>query len=173
VNEAVEQMYWALLGLARSQMRRERPDHTLSPTALVNEAYLKIEASFPDVSGSRRKLMAIAARLMRQVLVDHARRRNRDKRGGGVALDTYTDSLPAPAGASRVDLLDLEHKLLQLERMNAGHARIVECRFYGGMNIDETAEALGLSVSTVNRGWRLARAWLQSELGGHLPGNSP
>ena len=164
--EMVQQLYWALLATARRHMAQERPGHTLSPTALVNEAWLRLDAGFTQVPENRRQFMAIAARLMRQVLIDHARTRQRDKRGGGVVLDTWTDSLAVAGESDFVELLQVDTLLEELERLNPSHCRIVECRFFGGLTIEETAEALDLSVGSVNRGWRLARAWRAAYLAG-------
>ena len=166
LDEVIEQMYVSLRILARRQLVDERGGHTLSPTALVNEAYLRLEANFPDIPSNRQKFMAIASRLMRQVLVDHARARNRDKRGGGIVLDTYTDSIKPANGVKLENLLLVDSLLEQLESRNPLHCRIVECRFFAGMSIAETAEALDTSVSSVKRGWRFARAWLYDELDG-------
>ena len=166
LDVVIEQMYESLRMLARRRLAGDRAGHTLSATALVNEAYLRLEASFPDIPRSRQKFMAIASRLMRQVLVDHARARNRDKRGGGIVLDTYTDSIQPASEAKPENLLQVDLLLDQLESRNPLHCRIVECRFFAGMSIVETADALDTSASSVKRGWRFARAWLYNELGG-------
>lgn len=164
LEEMVQRFYWALLSIARRHMAQERPGHTLSPTALVNEAWIRFEAGFEDIPRDRGKFMAIASRLMRQVLVDHARGRQREKRGGGMVLDTYTESLDVGTGDEFIELLQVEALLQHLEAMNPTHCRIVECRLFAGMTIEESAEALSLSVSTVNRGWRMARSWMETSL---------
>jgi len=165
LDVVIEQMYESLRLLARRHLAGERAGHTLSSTALVNEAYLRLEAGFPDLPHARGKFMAIASRLMRQVLVDHARSRNRSKRGGGMVLDTYTDSIQPANEAKPGNLLQVDQLLEQLENRNPLHCRIVECRFFAGMSIAETADALDTSPSSVKRGWRFARAWLYNELG--------
>lgn len=157
--------YGALRAIAANQLRKERPGHTLDTGALVHEAYLKLEASFPELPDSREKFLCLCAGLMRQVLVDHARKRRRLKRGGDALLATYTESVAAAAGQSEVDVLAIDAAIERLGAMNADHGRIVECRFFAGMSIEETALAIGTSETTVKRGWRLARAWLQQELG--------
>lgn len=157
--------YGALRAIAANQLRKERPGHTLDTGALVHEAYLKLEASFPQIPDSREKFLCLCAGLMRQVLVDHARRRRRIKRGGDAVLTTFTESVASAAGQSQVDVLAIDAAIERLGAMNAEHGRIVECRFFAGMSIEETARALGSSATSVKRGWRLARAWLQQELG--------
>ena len=165
LEEMVHALYGALRSLARRHLAGERRAHTLSPTALVHEAYLRLEQQFPDVPENTQKFMAIASRLMRQVLVDHARARNRDKRGAGMVLDTYTDSIRVGgADDGRDNLLEVDAALNELEGRNPLHCRIVECRVFAGLTIEETAAALDTSPSTVKRGWRFARAFLQDAL---------
>jgi len=146
-----------------SFVRRREPNITLNSTALVHEAWVKLKDSPHLAATSLPHFKAIAARAMRQVLVDEARRRHSQKRGNGVvvvALDESTDR-----GVTCDDeLLALEAALEQLAQMNARQARMVECRFFGGLNVAETAEALGVSESAVERDWRAARAWLASTL---------
>jgi RNA polymerase sigma-70 factor (ECF subfamily) len=155
-----------LTALARARLRSQRPDHTLQPTALVNEAYLKLfgsEQGFRD----RAHFFAAASQVMRQVLVDHERARRRDKRGGaGLRQDLHTallssDSGPAPV---EVDLLDLDQALSDLGELDARQARVVELRYFGGLEVEEVAEVLGVSRSTVERDWRAARSWLWRRL---------
>jgi RNA polymerase sigma factor (TIGR02999 family) len=150
-------------------MRRERRGHTLQPSGLVNEAYLRLAAS-PDLDWhDRAHFFAIAARVMRQVLVDHARRRMAAKREG--CLVTLDDAeAGAPAGTP--ELLDLESALKELADLDPRQARVVELRFFGGLDVEETAHVLGLSPRTVKREWQTARAWLQHRLleGGKEPG---
>ena len=148
-------VYDELSGLARRALHGERSGHTLQTRALVHEAYLRLvdaDISFHD----RAHFIAIAARTMRRVLVDHARARRREKRGGGaVRLDLDKVDLPAPDEG--LDILDLHEALERLA--------IVELHFFGGMSYDETAEAVGVSAATVDRELRLAKAWLKVELG--------
>jgi len=160
---AGEQLFSILHGELRRQagryMRRERRGHTLQPSGLVNEAYLRL-AGAPDLDWhSRAHFFAIAARVMRQVLVDHARRRQAAKREG--CLVTLED---ADAPAAPLELLDLETALRELVALDPRQARVVELRFFGGLDVEETAAVLGLSARTVKREWQTARAWLQHRL---------
>jgi RNA polymerase sigma factor (TIGR02999 family) len=165
LNELLPLVHGELKRIARSKLRRERRAHTLSTTALVNEAYLKLVQVDRLQWQSRAHFMAIAAQAMRNILVSHARRRKRVKRGGGavhVSLSEAAD-FPAPE-ADRI--LDLDAALHNLAALNPRHARIVECRFFGGMTIEETATALGISTATAKRDWIVLRGWLQRELEG-------
>jgi RNA polymerase sigma factor (TIGR02999 family) len=144
-------------------VHRGDPDLTLSPTALVNEAWLKLADSPPRVPLSKLHFSRIAARAMRQVLVEAARRRNARKRGDGRALVTFDEALAAaPAGAD--DLLALDAALDELAQLNPRQATMVECRFFGGLDVSETAALLEISEATVLRDWRAAKAWLAAEL---------
>ncbi|MGI9182743.1 MAG: ECF-type sigma factor [Longimicrobiaceae bacterium] len=146
-----------------SQVRRGRAGETLSTTALVHEAYLKLVPSAEIEWESRAHFFAVAARAMRQVLVSAARRRLAEKRGGGDWLVTLGDSVPSePVRPER--LLALDEALARLAAMDERQARIVEQRFFAGLTVEETAEVLGLSERTVKRDWRAARAWLAAEL---------
>lgn len=144
-------------------IRRDDPAATISPTALVNEAWLKLAAS-PDLRpASRLHFRRIAGRAMRQVLVEAARRRNATKRGGGLAPVTFEEGLDeAPASSEQV--LALDEALARLARLSPRQAQMVECRFFGGLEVTEVAELLGISEATVLRDWRAARAWLAAEL---------
>ncbi len=144
-------------------VRRDDPGATLTPTALVNEAWLKLAAT-PGVAGtSRVHFKRIAARAMRQVLIEAARRRKAEKRGGGALLVTFDEQLTAPA-SSAGELLALNEVLNRLAQLNPRQAVVVESRFFGGLDIAETAELLAISEATVLRDWRAARAWLAQEL---------
>ncbi len=145
-------------------VRRDDPNATLSPTALVNEAWLKL-ANSPHLAGtSRLHFKRIAARAMRQVLIEAARRRHAAKRGGSaLAVVTFDDSL-GEAVTSSDELLSLDAALEDLGRMSPRQAAMVECRFFGGLDVAETAEYLQVSEATVLRDWRAARAWLANEL---------
>ncbi len=156
--------YEELRRLAAS-VRRDEVGATLSPTALVNEAWLKLAASPQVADTSPLHFKRIAARAMRQVLVDAARRRNADKRGAGAALVTLDESLE-PAVASADEVIALDGALEELHRVNPRQAQVVEHRFFGGLEITETAELLEVSEATVLRDWRAARAWLAHELRG-------
>lgn len=144
-------------------VRRDDPSATLSPTALVNEAWLKLRQSPQLAHTSRVHFKRIAARAMRQVLIEAARRRQADKRGGNVALVTFDDSIQDTA-TSADDLLALDEALRDLARMQPRQAMLVESRFFGGLDVAETAELLDISESTVLRDWRAAKAWLAHEL---------
>jgi RNA polymerase sigma factor (TIGR02999 family) len=144
-------------------IRRDDPAASLSPTALVNEAWLKLASSPPFVMTSRLHFKRIAARAMRQVLVEAARRRGARKRGLGIAPVTFEDGLAAePSGAE--ELLALDAALEALARISPRQATMVESRFFGGLDVAETAELLGVSEATVLRDWRAAKAWLAQEL---------
>jgi len=152
--------------LARGYMARERRDHTLQTTALVNEAYLRLVDAQRVSWKDRTHFLGIAARLMRRVLVDHARTRAVQKRGGDglrVPFDEDISLSPAPD----VRLLELDRALDALAAVDDRKARVVEMRFFGGMTVEEAAEALRVSGDTVKRDWRLAKLWLLRELEGH------
>ena len=152
-------VYDELRGVAERQLRRERPGHTLHPTALVHEAYVKLAGGRLDAT-DRAHFLAIAARAMRQVLVDHARRRSAHKRGGDWYPTTLTD------GSASIELQPEEMIALDraLDTLDERQRQVVECRFFGGMEEAEIAEALGVSERTVRRDWVKARAWLYQEL---------
>lgn len=154
----------ALFAMAYQELRRiahsvrAGKDPTLSTTALVHEAYLKlIPGRVPATDAAHFK--HLIARAMREVLIDAARRRDAVKRGGGLFAVTLDDEIGGVAVRSS-ELLDLEEALQELERVDSRRAAVVECRFFGGLDIDETAAALGMSTATVKRDWRIARAWL-------------
>jgi RNA polymerase sigma factor (TIGR02999 family) len=144
-------------------MARERPDHSLQTSALVNEAYLRLAGSKPTDWENRRQFFGIAARLMRQVLVEHARSRRSLKRGGGVKPVTLDESLVVCREQER-GLLDLDEALTALTALDERKGRVVELRFFGGLSVEETAEVLKVSPQTVMRDWRLAKAWLFREV---------
>jgi RNA polymerase sigma factor (TIGR02999 family) len=151
--------------LARGYMGRERPDHTLQVTALVNEAFLRLTDARRLRWQDRAHFLGISARLMRRVLVDHARARGYRKRGGGAQRVTLTEGLvvsPEPA----LDLVALDRALETLAAADGRKSRVIELRFFGGLSVEETAEVLNVSADTVKRDWRLARLWLLRELGG-------
>lgn len=154
--------YEELRRLAAS-VRRDDPSATLSPTALVNEAWIKLAGSPAVAHTSPLHFKRIAARAMRQVLIEAARRRHAGKRGGGAPLVTFDEALQHGA-ASADDLLALEATLEDFARVNPRQALMVESRFFGGLDVAETAELLGVSEATVLRDWRAAKAWLAREL---------
>ena len=154
-----------LRAMARRQLSREQERYTLQTTELVHEAYLRLAGDAGVTRHGRAYFYGAAARAMRQVLVDAARRRNTTKRGSGamaLSLDERTGEVDAYAH----ELLDLDDALRTLERRNPRYARVVECRFFGGMSVDDTAVALGVSARTVKSDWALARAWLYDALRG-------
>jgi RNA polymerase sigma factor (TIGR02999 family) len=146
-----------------SAVRRNDPGATLSPTALVNEVWLKLADSPGVARTSRLHFKRIAARAMRQVLIEAARRRNADKRGAGAAFVTFEDSMGETATAAD-ELLALDEALEQLAALSPRQAMMVEARFFGGLDMRETAELLEVSEATILRDWRAARAWLRAEL---------
>ena len=162
IDQLTPLVYDALYALARRQLRGERPGHTLSPTALVNEAYLKLAQQRTDWK-NRAQFMAIAARIMRRILINHATKRRAVKRGAGMAQVTFDDQLMAGAVRDQ-QLLDLHEALERLAQLSERQARVVEMRFFGGMTHEEVAEVLGVSAATARLDWRLARAWLTREL---------
>lgn len=150
---------------AARAMRGESTGHTLQPTALVNEAYLRLVDQSRAVWQNRAQFFGVAAQVMRRVLVDHARARLSEKRGGGARAITLDDLRDASLPPIDVDILDLNEALEKLAALDPVQARVVELRYFTGLNIDETAEALGISPATVKREWTVARAWLRRELG--------
>jgi len=150
---------------AARAMRGESTGHTLQPTALVNEAYLRLVDQSRAVWQNRAQFFRVAAQVMRRVLVDHARARLSEKRGGGARAITLDDLRDASLPPIDVDILDLNEALEKLAALDPVQARVVELRYFTGLNIDETAEALGISPATVKREWTVARAWLRRELG--------
>jgi len=162
-NRLMPLVYDELHGLAGRFMRREPPGHTLQTTALVHEAYLRlIDQSRVDWKG-RAHFFAVAAEMIRRVLIDHARQRRTAKRGGSAHRVTLTDSIGA-CEQEQVDLLALDEALNELSALNERHGKVVELRFFGGLSIDETAHILDVSPQTVRSDWRMARAWLREFL---------
>jgi RNA polymerase sigma-70 factor, ECF subfamily len=164
MEEMFSLVYDELRRIAARSMRGERPNHTLCTTALVNEAWLELSKLTRIEWKSRSQFLAIAAQAMRRVLIDHAVARRRLKRGGGQAIQSLDVDAVAAVAAQEDDVLALDEALQRLTAINARHAQIVEYRFFGGMSVEETAEALGISPATVKRDWTLARAWLNREL---------
>jgi RNA polymerase sigma factor (TIGR02999 family) len=164
VNELLPVVYDELRRMAHRELKNERPGHTLNTTALVHEAYIKLVQNPPkgDWEG-RRHFFIIAARAMRQVLVNYARARNALKRGSGgepAELDESYYLSPEKTG----ELLELDEALSRLETMDERLSNVVECRYFGGYGIEETADILGISSATVKRDWTSARAWLYSQI---------
>jgi RNA polymerase sigma factor (TIGR02999 family) len=164
LEQLVPLVYAELRRLAAGYVRRERPGQSLQATALVHEAYLRLLKDEHLSVKNRAHFMGIAARSMRQILVEHARARDAGKRGGDRRRVTLDEALAA--GAPRdVDVLALDQALARLASLDAQQARVVELRFFGGLTNEETAEAIGISTATVKRDWTVARAWLFRELG--------
>jgi RNA polymerase sigma factor (TIGR02999 family) len=162
LDQLVPMVYDELRRLARAHLRREQ-NPSLQPTALVHELYLRLAESDRLIVRDRTHFFAIAARVMRRVLVDHARRRLADKRGGGVTI-IGLEPLMEPAKTPGVDVLVIDEALDQLMSVDARLCRVVELRFFGGLNVEETAEALEVSTATVDRDWAMAKAWLFQRL---------
>jgi len=165
--EAMERLlplvYNELRRVARARLRDERAGHTLQATALVHEAYLRLVGRRTPTPHNRTHLFAMAARLMREILVDHARRKAARKRGGTASVITLHDAIPAPDIAT-VDLLALDEALTELHAHDPRLCRVVELKFFAGLNIDEVALALDVSTATVERDWTVSRAWLHQRL---------
>ena len=166
-REALERLipvvYGELRRLAASYLKVERPGHTLQPTALVHEAYLRLSKQRGVEWQNRSHFFAVAARMMRRILVDHARKRRASKRD---AEAWFVETVPGASVAGRpTELLSLDRALEGLERIDPAQARVVELRFFAGLTIEETAEASGISPATVKREWQTARAWLRREMG--------
>jgi RNA polymerase sigma factor (TIGR02999 family) len=153
-------IYEQLHRVARQHLRNQRPDHTLQTTALIHEAYLRLAGGASVSVRDHNHFVALASRMMRQVLVDHARARLADKRQGGVRV-TLGEAADV---ADEVDVLGVDEALTRLSELDEQQARVVELRFFGGLSIQETADALRISESTVKRDWVMARAWLSREL---------
>ena len=161
-------VYQEMRRLAAVYLRGERSGHTLQPTALAHEAYLRLIGQREFPWQNRAHFMGMAARAMRAILVDHARRRKAQKRGGGAAA-VPLDTSVVVAGGRPVAFDDLDRALIDLARLNGRQARVVELRYFGGLTIEETAEVLAVSPVTVKRDWSFARAWLFRELSGSEP----
>ncbi len=163
LDRLVPLVYPELRRLARSYMRNERPGHTLQPTALVHEAYARlVKQEQPDYS-NRAHFLGVAAQVMRQILIDHARTRDAEKRGGGVANVSIEVAAGIPA-AQTSTIIAIDEALELLARQDALKARLIEMRFFGGMTAEESATVLKLSVNEVRRHLRVGQAWLQREL---------
>ena len=166
-SDALERLlplvYEELRRVARARLRQEQPGHTLQATALVHEAYLRLVGSHDHTPQNRAHLFAMAARLMREILVDHARRKAAGKRGGTATMIALDESVPAPEIAT-IDILALDEALSELHDLDPRLCRVVELRFFAGLNINETAQALQVSTATVERDWTISKAWLHQRL---------
>ena len=172
LEQLLSVVYSELRRQAAGHLRRERPNHTLQPTALVHEAYLKLVGQHDVVWQNRAHFFAIASQIMRRILVDHARAHAREKRGGGQQTLVVDETL-AVAATRDLDLVALDDALTDLAQLDERQCRVVEMRFFGGLEVEEVAEALGVSPTTVKRDWSIARAWLRRELGRGEADNEP
>ena len=157
-------VYDELRRLARRYLRRERPNHTLQPTALVNEAYLRLVNHEAVHWQNRAHFFAIAAQVMRHILVDHARTKHREKRGGEAVKVSLDAAAFMTVNERDVDLIALDEALNRLAKIDEQQVRLVELRYFSGLSLEETAEALKISRATAARDWNVARAWLHREL---------
>jgi len=162
-KKLIELVYDELHRLAARSMRGQRPDHTLQPTALLNEAYMRLTPEPATNWESRAHFFGVAARVMRQIVIEYARAHHADKRGAWVQKLPLDEALDLSPQRSR-DLIALDEALEALARLDPRQSRIVELRFFGGLSIEEMAEVLRISPRTVKRDWRVARAWLRGEL---------
>jgi len=163
LDQLMPVVYEELHKLAHSYLRRERSDHTLQPTALINEAYLRlVKQDFPEWQ-SRRHFYGVAAQLMRQILVEYARARAADKRGGGGQKFSLDEALTF-CDEKAAELVALDDALVALAKFDERKVRIIELRYFGGLSLEETAAELGVSIATIGHETRLARAWLRREM---------
>lgn len=163
-NKLVPLVYDELRGQAHRYLRRERKNHTLQTTALVHEAFLKLVEQRAVHWENRAHFFWLASEIMRRILIDYAKNRKRLKRGGNVEIVSLNSALQIAVDESDVDLLDLDKALTQLTELDEQQFRIVQLRFFSGLNIEETAEVLSISPATVKRDWNMAKAWLHHEL---------
>jgi RNA polymerase sigma-70 factor (ECF subfamily) len=164
VNQILPHIYDELRRLAGGYLRRERSDHTLQPTALVHEAYMKLIDQKHVRWQNRAHFFGIAAQVMRRILMDHARKHKAEKRGGEADKLPLEEEILVVSTESSNRLLALDDALRTLAELDPQKARIVELRYFGGLSIEETAEVMGVSVPTINRQWRMAKAWLYGQL---------
>jgi RNA polymerase sigma factor (TIGR02999 family) len=163
-NELLPLIYDELHKRAAAYMRRERQNHTLQPTALVHEAYLKLVDQHNNDWNDRQHFFAIASQVMRRILVDHARGRHRNKRGGSAEDLPLEAALLAGAEATNIDLLALDEAMTRLAKFDPQQERLVELRYFAGLSLEEAAASLGISRATAARDWQMAKAWLHREL---------
>jgi RNA polymerase sigma factor (TIGR02999 family) len=164
-HQLIPMVHQELRRIARRQLAREKPGISLPATALVNEAYMRLVNLKQMKWQNRARFFAMSARLVRHVLVDRARSNGYEKRGGGVIKVSVDEALMVPDGLGR-DFVALDDALTALEALDPRRCQVVEMRFFGGLSLQETAEALHVSIDTVRRDWRLAKAWLRRELSG-------
>jgi RNA polymerase sigma factor (TIGR02999 family) len=166
LDRLLPHVYDELRKLARSYLRRERPGHTVHTGTLVHEAFVRLIEGQQVSWEGRAHFFGIAARLMRQILVDHARARDSVKRGAGEAAEPIDSALSVAVQATDVSVVALDQALDQLAAIDPTSARVVELRFFGGLTVEETAEVMGISTGTVKREWSMARAWLRRAIAG-------
>ena len=165
LGELLPLVYDELRRLAAGYLRRERPGHTLQPTALVHEAYLRMVDQSQVHWQNRAHFLGVAAQMMRRILVDHARGQKAEKRGGDFQKLSLDENIDV-SGERAADLVALDEALERLAEFDPQKARVVELRFFGGLSVEETAEVLGVSAPTVKRQWRMAKAWLYGQVSG-------
>lgn len=163
IDQLMAHVYDELKGIASNRMRDENVGHTLQPTALVNEAFLRMIGQDRVDWKDKSHFFAIAANQMRRILIDHARKRTAGKRGGKAKKQILDDERVSVSDTDPFELLALNDVLTRLSQLNERHARVVELRYFAGLDLHETAEALGVSVATVKNDWRVARAWLATQ----------
>jgi RNA polymerase sigma factor (TIGR02999 family) len=156
-------VYDELRRVAHHHLKNERPEHTLQSAALVNEAYFRLVGQDPPELENRAHFFAVAAQLMRQILVDYARRHRASKRGGGACTLTLDDAVALPQ-SKNVDVVALDDALNALAEVDPRQSRVVELRFFAGLSLEETSKAMGIATATVQRDWTAARAWLHREI---------
>ncbi len=165
----VEAVLPELRDIARRQLKRERPDHTLQCTALIHEAYMRLALAEPRNWNDRTHVFGVAARVMRSILVDYARARHTAKRGAGAVTVALADHHAAEQPAAAVDVLDLHEALEELEKLDPTQSRVVELRYFGGFSIEETADVMGISPGKVKREWLVAKTWIRRRMLGLEP----
>jgi RNA polymerase sigma factor (TIGR02999 family) len=171
LDRLIPLLYDELREIARHHMQRERPGHTLQSAALVHEAYLRLLDQDPFDSENRMHFLAVASRLMRQILVDYARSHGAAKRGADLKVELDGALVAAPERS--IDVIALDHALSQLTELDEQQSRIVEMRFFGGLSVEEIADLLGISRSTVKREWNVAKAWLSRQIKRGEHGEAP
>jgi RNA polymerase sigma factor (TIGR02999 family) len=164
LQQLVSMVYAECHRIAALQLRREHPEHTLNPTALVNELYLRLVDQQRATWENRAHFFGVAAQLMRRILVDHARARRSQKRGGSAVLVSLAAAAEAADDSRIADVLAIDEALDRLAARDAEQVRIIELRFFAGLTVEETAHVIGRSPRTIKREWRLAKAWLYREL---------
>lgn len=172
LDELFPLIYDELKIVARAQLSREATGHTLGPTALVHEAYVRLADRERLMPEDRRHFFVIASQTMRRILIDHARSRKRVKRGSGQVAVPLEEIEALMTDSAADELLALDEALERLAKVNPRAAQVVERRFFGGLSLEETGDSLGVSLKTVQRDWLLARAWLRKEIDASLPGST-